>query len=109
MQSFLRLSQGQQGPSVASSLLVKGSFMEGTILVYERFFFLRMIGDENSGDTKKCFMKSYHEADSLHLENCKIGWKVGNFPRVRNKEQEGEREKKKVSDLLGPHSPPCLK
>ena len=73
------------------------------------FFFLRMIRDENSGDTKKCFMKSYHEADSLHLENCKIGWKVGNFPRVRNKEQEGEREKKKVSDLLGPHSPPCLK
>lgn len=73
------------------------------------FFFLRMITDENSGDTKKCFMKSYHEADSLHLENCKIGWKVGNFPRVRNKEQEGEREKKKVSDLLGPHSPPCLK
>lgn len=83
--------------------------MEGTILVYERFFFLRMIRDENSGDTKKCFMKSYHEADSLHLENCKIGWKVGNFPRVRNKEQEGERGKKKVSDLLGPHSPPCLK
>ena len=71
MQSFLRLSQGQQGPSVASSLLVKGSFMEGTILVYERFFFLRMIGDENSGDTKKCFMKSYHEADSLHSQGSR--------------------------------------
>lgn len=50
-----------------------------------------MIRDENSGDTKKRFMKSYHEADSLHLENWKIGWKVGNFPRIRSKEQEREK------------------
>ena len=33
-----------------------------------------MIRDENSGDTKNHFMKSYREADSLHVENCKIGW-----------------------------------
>lgn len=39
---------------------------------------------------------TFHEVDSLLLENCKTGKKAGGFYRVKNKEQG--REKLKISD-----------
>lgn len=33
-----------------------------------------------------------HEADIFHSKNYQMGWKVGNFHRIKHKEQGRERE-----------------
>ena len=44
-----------------------------------------MIKEDNLGDTNTLYLTP-HEADSLLLENCKIGWKAGSFYGIKNKE-----------------------
>ena len=49
-----------------------------------------MIKEDNLGDTNKLYL-ILHEADGLHLENCKMGQKAGGFYRIENKEQGREK------------------
>ena len=51
---------------------------------------LKMIKEDNLGVTNIPYL-TLHEADSLHLENCKTGWKAGCFYKIGNKEQEKEK------------------
>lgn len=37
-----------------------------------------MIGEGNLGDAKKLYL-TFHEMDSLLLENCKMGWMASLF------------------------------
>lgn len=50
-----------------------------------------MIREDNYGDTNKHFMRCYHEAGSLHLEKCKMVWKIERFYRIRKREQGREK------------------
>lgn len=45
-----------------------------------------MIEEDNSGDTNKlCLL--LQEMDTVHLENCKMGWEAGSSHRIKKKEQ----------------------
>lgn len=52
-----------------------------------------VVKGDNLGDAKKLCL-TLHEAGTVYsqgLENCKMGQKVGEFSRVKNKDQGGKR------------------
>lgn len=48
---------------------------------------------DNSVDDRSKLYLTFHEADSLLLEKCKMKPKAGSFYRVQNKEQEEKNRK----------------
>lgn len=61
------------------------------IEVQSEFPMLKMIKVDNLGDASKLYF-TLHEVNSLHSENCKMGWKTGSFYKVKNKEQQRKTE-----------------
>ena len=49
-----------------------------------------MIKENNLGDTNKLYL-TFHEADSLHSENCKMRQKAGSFYRIKKKEEKNRK------------------
>lgn len=45
-----------------------------------------MTKEDKLGNTNKFYL-TFHEADVLLLENCRMGQKVGVFDRTKNKKQ----------------------